>query len=60
MIKKKRQMSCQGQETAQKSQQNPLIRALIPIPHSFVILCFTVSKTALTSVENILHYNSIS
>lgn len=53
-------MSCQGQETAQKSQQNPLIRALIPIPHSFVILCFTVSKTALTSVENILLYNSIS
>lgn len=57
---KKRQMSCQGQETAQKSQQNPLIRAPIPISHNFVILCFTVSKDTLKTVGNILHYNSIS
>lgn len=57
---KQRHMSYWGQDTPQKSQQNPLIRALIPIPHNFVILCFTVSKTALTSVENILYHNSIS
>lgn len=53
-------MSCQGQETAQKSQQNPLIRAPIPISHHFVILCFTDSKDTLKTVGNILHYNSIS
>lgn len=59
MIKKKTNVMSRSRNSTEKSA-NPLIRALIPIPHSFVILCFTVSKTALTSAENILHYNSIS
>lgn len=55
---KKRQMSHRGQETVQKSQQNPLIRAPSPLSHDFVLLCFTASKTTLKTVESIFHYTS--
>lgn len=56
----KRRTSCQGQEIAQKCQQNPLVRAPSPLSHKFALPHLIVSKATFMAVENILLYTSIN